>query len=333
MDRLAALVLVSAAACECPEPTPDARPTAWYTEEEMPGPRLEPGVTALGQHLVVAGGFYQSEADGLGITTDVIAYDMFAEPGQKWRSLRSAPVAWTHTNLASSSATLYMLGGAEGTDFIPRGEAFALDTGQPDPQWRPLSPIPASHEPRSAAGIVVAPPFVYLVGGSTQTDALASVIAYNFSNDTWTRLPDLPAKRSHPAAMRTPDGTLIVAGGLETIYADSARDDVWALPLGATEWQPRRSMLQARGGCAYGVVLQQLICAGGEAGTIALGSVEYYDPNNDVWSALDDMPDARAGTQGAVIGGRLFVPGGARTLTFSPTNTLYAFAFLESLDK
>ena len=286
--------------------------------------------------IVVLGGFYQSEADGLGITTDVIEYDMFAVPDHKWRALRSAPVAWTHANLASASATLYLLGGAEGTDFVPRGEAFALDTDQINAQWRSIAPIPTSYEPRSAAGIVVAPPFIYLVGGATQFDAVASVISYNFSNDTWNRLPDLPAKRSHPAAMRMPDGTLIAAGGLETIYSTSAKADVWSLPPGGTQWQPRKPMLQARGGCAYGVVFEQLVCAGGEAPTPpdgeALGTVERYDAVNDVWSELDPMPDHRAGTQGAVVGGRLFVPGGARTLTFSPTNTLYAFAFLESLD-
>jgi hypothetical protein len=44
------------------------------------------------------------------------------------------------------------------------------------------------------------------------------------------------------------------------------------------------------------------------------------------------MPASRAGTQGVVVGGRLLVPGGAASLTYNPTNTLYAFAFLESLD-
>lgn len=298
----------------------------------MPGPRLESGVTSLGQRVVVLGGFYQNEAQGLGITTDVIEYDMFAASGERWRMLRSAPVVWTHANLASSAATLYLLGGAEGTDFVARGDSFALDTNGPDAMWRSISPIPTSYEPRSSAGVVVGPPFIYLVGGATQTDAVASVIAYNFSLDTWSRLPDLPAKRSHPAAMRMPDGTLIVAGGLETIDSSSAKGDVWSLPPGGTEWQPRAPMLQARGGCAFGVVFQQLICAGGEAGSSALRTVERYDPINDVWSQLEDMPDQRAGTQGAVVGGRLFVPGGARTLTFSPTNTLYAFSFLESLD-
>ena len=310
----------------------DAGPSPWSLEEAMPGPRLEPGVASLGQRIVVLGGFYQSQAEGLGITTDVIEYDMFAQADQKWTTLRSAPVAWTHANLASASATLYLLGGAEGTDFIPRGEAFALDTDQADAQWRSLAPVPMSYEPRAAAGIVVSPPNIYLIGGATETDALASVIAYDYSLDLWRRLPDLPAKRSHPAAMRMPDGTLIVAGGLETIFSTSAKSDVWALPPGGLEWQPRKPMLQARGGCAYGVVLEQLICAGGEVGQAALHTVERYDPINDVWSQLEDMPDERAGTQGAVIGGRLFVPGGARTLTYSPTNTLYAFAFLQSLD-
>lgn len=338
MRLLAALTLVGAAACDCPEAGTDAcprdvpKPTAWSIEEAMPGPRLEPGVTSLGQRVVVLGGFYQSQAEGLGITTDVIEYDMFAAPGQRWRNLTSAPVAWTHANLASASATLYLLGGAEGTDFQVSAQTYALDTDQTDPQWRSLEPIPTSYEPRSAAGVVVAPPFIYLVGGSTATDSLASVIAYNFSNDTWSRLPDLPAKRSHPAAMRMPDGTLIVAGGLETIQSSSAKSDVWSLPPNGLAWEPRTPMPQARGGCAYGVVFQQLICAGGEAGVSALHTTLRYDPVNDVWSELDDMPEERAGTQGAVVGGRLFVPGGARQLTFSPTNTLYAFAFLESLD-
>lgn len=320
-----------AAGCDEPSTTSDAARAPWTAEEAMPGPRLEPGVTAIGQRVVVLGGFDQSAAQGLRITTDVIEYDMFAAPGQRWSALRSAPVAWTHANLAAASATLYLLGGAEGEGFVARPEAYALDTDQPGATWRAIAPIPAEYGPRSAAGVVVAPPFIYLVGGATDTDAVASVIAYDFSSDSWSRLPELPAKRSHPAAMRMPDGTLIVAGGLETIASASARGEVWSLAPGASAWTPRAPMPEPRGGCAYGVVFEQLLCAGGEAGAAALHTVLRYDAVNDRWSSLDDMPDPRAGTQGAVVGGRLFVPGGARTLTLSPTDTLYAFSFLESL--
>ncbi|MFN0253470.1 MAG: hypothetical protein ACKV2T_41765 [Kofleriaceae bacterium] len=112
--------------------------------------------------------------------------------------------------------------------------------------------------------------------------------------------------------------------------------DVWALPPGGAEWLPRAPMLNARGGCAYGVVFEQLLCAGGAGPRDPDGEVlrtaERYDPVNDVWSQLEDMPEARTGSRGAVVGGRLFIPGGAPTLTFSPTNTLYAFAFLEFID-
>jgi hypothetical protein len=87
---------------------------------------------------------------------------------------------------------------------------------------------------------------------------------------------------------------------------------------------------ELRGGCAYGVVLGQLVCAGGEGGVAARRVVESYDPFNDAWTVREPMPVERAGAQGAAIGGRLFVPGGAGTLTFDPTDTLYVYTPLDT---
>ncbi len=291
----------------------------------MPGPRLEPGVAAMGQRLIVAGGFDQSAAQGLRITNQVIAFD----PAMNvWTSLKAAPVEWTHTNLAASGATLYLLGGQEGTQYTAKGETYALDTDIADPQWRQLRSLPAGQE-RGAAGIVVSPPHVFLFGGASTTAALATCLDYDFTRDEWTMLPDLPAPRSHPAAMRMQDGTFVVAGGLATLDAQSAAADVWALPPGATAWQPRAAMPYPRGGCAYGTVLGQLVCAGGESGQAALYRVDSYDPLGDKWTMLPGMPDARAGTQGAVIAGRLYVPGGARELLFNPEPSLYVFSLAD----
>jgi Kelch motif protein len=105
---------------------------------------------------------------------------------------------------------------------------------------------------------------------------------------------------------------------------------VVALPPQATEWERRRTMPTARGGCAYGVAVGQLLCAGGESGRTALGTVEGYDPIGDVWYDYPDMPVDRAGTQGTVIGERLYVPGGAQVLAFEPTDTLYVFSALDT---
>jgi hypothetical protein len=138
--------------------------------------------------------------------------------------------------------------------------------------------------------------------------------------------------------MRRSDGTLIVAGGFASLDASEPRGEVWALPPpGAADrtWQPRAAMhppgdLDTRGGCAYGVVLGQLVCAGGGGGQTARRVVESYDPYLDVWTPRDPMPVERAGTQGAVVGGRLFVPGGAATLALEPTDTLYIYAPLDT---
>jgi hypothetical protein len=187
---------------------------------------------------------------------------------------------------------------------------------------------------RGAAGVATGPGHVYLLGGVSSTGPLASCLEYDVAGARWNRLPDLPAPRAHPAVMRRSDGTLIVAGGFESADASAPRSDVWALPPPATAsrgWEVRRMPEGvARGGCAYGVVLSQLICAGGQGDPSAGTLVESYDPYLDLWTAGEAMPAARAGTPGAVLGARLFVPGGADALAAAPTDTLYIYAPLDT---
>ena len=114
-------------------------------------------------------------------------------------------------------------------------------------------------------------------------------------------------------------------------------------------WQMGAPMPLPRGGCAYGVVTGDLACAGGEASTSALKVTQSYDAVNDVWMCptddmspgctptkqLAEMPQSTAGTQGAAISDRLYVPGGSRTLPsvltgFAPTDTLFVLSPLDT---
>lgn len=298
----------------------------------MPRRALEPGVAALGQQLVVAGGFDTSLMEGLDITKRVDVYDTI---DGTWRTLPDAPVAWTHINLASIGTMVYLLGGLEGAQYLARSDAFALDTSSNT--WIPLAPMDPA-DARGASGIATAPGHIYLIGGTSSTAPVATCLDYDIAADHWTHLPDLPAPRSHLMALRLTDGTLIAAGGLESFDSSQPRNDVWALPPpGAVPrmWTPRKPQHadgdpNTRGGCAYGFVLGQLVCAGGESPAAARRVVESYDPYNDVWATDESMPQERAGTQGAAIGGRLYVPGGAQTLTFNPTDTLYIYQPLDT---
>jgi N-acetylneuraminic acid mutarotase len=320
-----ALLLLAIAACNgdhtpSTPPPPDGHVSQWTTGSAIPDPRLEPGVTALGQSVIVLGGFDTNVQHGLDITTRV---DRFDVASQAWAGqLPDAPVAWTHIQLAGVGDEVYLLGGLEGVQYQARGEAWRLDPSSNS--WVSIAPIPAGLE-RGASGVVSGQGNIFLIGGASSTDALASVLDYQIATDTWTQLPDLPSPRSHPAAMRMDDGTLIVVGGLATIDASQPLAEVWALPLNATAWEARTAMPTARGGCAYGYVDGGLVCAGGEAGAAALHVVERYDPVLDTWSTEDEMPESRAGMQGAVVGTSLYVPGGASSLQFEPTDSLFIY--------
>jgi N-acetylneuraminic acid mutarotase len=329
---LAAAAGVGVAACASTPASPDAPSSAWSLGPTMPRRALEPGVAALGQQVVVAGGFDTSLPEGLDITARVDTYDPTDEA---WRALPDLPVRWTHGNLAVVGGTLYLAGGLEGVPYVAHGEAFVLDPlGQ---GWQPIAAIDPA-DARGASGVVTAPGRIYLLGGMSSTAALATCLEYDVAANRWTHLPDLPAPRSHPAAMRMADGTLIVAGGLASFDASEPRGEVWALPppgAATRTWQPRTAMHQpadpdVRGGCAYGVALGELVCAGGEGGQTARKAVDSYDPYLDQWTMREPMPIERAGAQGAVVGGRLFVPGGAGGLTFDPTDTLYVYAPLDT---
>ena len=320
----------SPAACDGPC---DAQPrTAWQQGPAMPRRALDPGVVVLGQQIIVAGGFDTGASEGLHVTTRVEAFDLASET---WGRLPDAPVAWTNSNLAVIGPTLYLAGGLDGAQAEAQGDGYLLDPF--DQAWKPIAAMPAG-DARGAAGVASAPGRLYLLGGASSTQVLDSCLEYNITADAWSTLPPLPVARAHPAAMRMTDGTLIVAGGFASLDTSEPLDDVWALPPpGAVprEWRARTPMqskpeLEARGGCAYGVVLGELVCAGGAAGPAARNTVGSYDPYTDVWTVRESMPIDHTGTPGVASGGRLFVPGGAATLAREPTDTLYLYAPLDT---
>jgi N-acetylneuraminic acid mutarotase len=310
--RASVLLLVAAcgSSAHAPDATPDA--SAWTAGPNLPGPRLLPSVAALGDRLIVADGFDQ----GLNIVTEVDALDTATGT---WSRLPDAPVAWTHADLAAANGSLYLLGGLETQNFDVNGSSWVLDATAT--QWRALRSMDAGRA-RGAAGVAVRPPYIYLIGGGQQNTSVALVDAYDIATDQWVSLPDLPSPRSHPGATVLPDGTLLCVGGLVTLDSTQPLAEVWALPVNATAWQPRAPMPTARGGMACGLFGTRFVCAGGEADDTARDEVEAYDWAHDTWTSLPKLPMPRAGTQGAAIGTRLYVPGGAHRIAYVPDDTM-----------
>jgi hypothetical protein len=327
-----AVALGALGACGSPA-TPDAATTPWSAGMTMPRDAQEPGVAARGLEVIVVGGYDLTPAGALEITARVDVLDTTSDAWQVMGRPPDAPVSWTDINLAAIGGTVYLAGGLEGMQHIAHGEAYELDPV--DQTWQALAAMPAGLE-RGASGVIATPGRIYLLGGASSTAAVPTCLAYDLPSGTWIAEPDLPAPRANPAAMRRSDGSLIVAGGFASPGASDPRGDVWLLPPeGAVPraWTPVAPMPEPRGGCAYGAVLGQLVCAGGEGPQGPAQTVETYDPyetTTQPWTVGEPMPVARAVVPGAVVGGRLFVPGGAPTPAIAPTDTLYRYAPLDT---
>jgi hypothetical protein len=337
------VALLGSAACADQATSPDGGVSGW-TRSSLPDGRrrLEPAVTASGTRLVIAGGFSTSFTEGLELTDEVLVLDTLATntPTGGWSTLPPLPVRWHHGALAASGGALYMLGGFEDANAHARGESFVLELGATE--WTPLPAMP-DLQARGGAGVVAVPGHIYLLGGSNASGPLASCLDFDVIDRMWKPLThlvngvevevELPTPRSHVAAMQAQDGSLVIAGGLDD--ANRALGDTYRLPLDSATWELRAPMTR-RGGCAYGVVFGSLVCAGGEVDSTVTSVVERYDPRAeagspaDMWIALPELPEPRGGTQGAVIGATLYVPGGSKTRTFEPESSLFVLPLADT---
>jgi len=90
------------------------------------------------------------------------------------------------------------------------------------------------------------------------------------------------------------------------------------------EWVAIQSMPTARFGMATAVYESRIYLIGGDLGGSLAGVVERYDPNRNSWESLADKPIPVADVHAAVVGGKIYVPGG-RLASREMTNLLAVY--------
>ena len=93
-------------------------------------------------------------------------------------------------------------------------------------------------------------------------------------------------------------------------------------------WQDKAPMSEARKGLALAGYGGEIFAIAGETGQNISGLVERYDPILDRWSKLDPKPVPVTDVSAAVIGGKIYIPGG-RTLSGEVTDVLEIYSPLE----
>jgi len=293
-------------------PPPGAYPEfdGWSLGTAMPLARSEHAVAEMNGKIWVLGGYPPGRLP----SNLVQVYDSATG---RWSLGPRLPTPIHHTHVVAVAGKLYMIGGEVDGASTGRPEKFVADTWMHDPAvggWARRAPMPTA---RSGGGKAVIDGKIYVAGGRPPGGSAFEV--YDPATDKWEKLPDLPTQRNH-LAMVALNGKIIVAGGRTGPGAMAERVDAVEIYDPKTRrWTKGAPLPAPRGGITGAAHAGCMFVFGGEGErTHVLGltpNAYGYDPRADRWTSLPDLPIAVHGLKGsAVIGGRIFLPGGGITL-------------------
>jgi N-acetylneuraminic acid mutarotase len=302
--------------------------------------------------VVANGKLYLLGGNPVGLTGkppgSVWEYDPAAD---KWTKKKDMPLAAHHLAVAESGGKIYVLGGgvqktAGQSAYVPVNNAWEYDPAADS--WKALAAMPTK---RLAAVAVAANGKIYVFGGAgnypkredvaldpnTAHRVFDVVEAYDPAANSWATMQTMPTPRNSFFAGLVNGKIYLIGGRVGSAFATmgSATDIVEEYDPATNHWgflKDRMPTPRDEGSAA--VFNNKIYVAGGESITALNNSVsrafEAYDPATNSWQAYGNIPTARYGVAGGVIGNRMLIVGGHITAAFGggePLNTAQLDAF------
>jgi non-specific serine/threonine protein kinase len=294
---------------------------SWSRLPALPRARHGVAVTAIGDTVYAIGG--ATAAGHLGSTKEAEALDLSGKaaaaqgaPNLEWRALAPTPSKREYAASTEVGGRLWQFGGI-GADGAAGTETAAYDrainTWTPGPEL----PVPLHH-----ASAVTYDGEAVVIGGFIPGEELTSKQSgrvYALRGGSWERLPSLNHPRAAAAAAVVGDKIVVVGGQAngklvsQTEVFDGERwTDAADLPT------PREHLAAASNG-------RYLYAVGGRDLSAAknLATFQRYDPADDSWTNLDDMPDRVGSVGAAFVDGRVVAVGGEGVT--EPSDAVQAF--------
>ena len=147
---------------------------------------------------------------------------------------------------------------------------------------------------------------------------------YDPATNTWQTRQTMPTPRSHMFAGAVNGKIYLIGGrvGSMAVTTGSTTDIVEEYDTATDRWgYLKLRMPTPRDSGVVGVYQDRIYVVGGQSITAINNSVsralEAYDPATNTWTALPNLPLARHGQGGGVIGNRFHIVSGHITAAFS----------------
>jgi N-acetylneuraminic acid mutarotase len=294
---------------------------SWSRLPALPRARHGIAVTAIGDTVYAIGG--ATAAGHLGSTKEAEALDLSGKAvaaqgtaNLEWGALAPTPSRREYAASTELGGRLWLFGGI-GADGSAGTESAAYDRAINNWTPGPELPVPLHH-----ASAVTYEGEAVVIGGFIPGDELTSKQSdrvYALRGGSWERLPSLNHPRAAAAAAVVGDKIVVVGGQAnnklvpQTEVFDGERwKDAADLPT------PREHLAAASDG-------RYLYAVGGRDLSAAknLATFQRYDPADNSWTNLDDMPD-KVGSVGAAFVDGLVVTVGGEGVT-EPSDAVQGF--------
>ena len=228
------------------------------------------------------------------------------EPAAVGSSESSLPRAYLIGGLLLLAALLGVIGWFVFNPANSEPELFEeVDLGE---RWFTSRPIPESLADVSAVSV---DSDIFLIGGQQPDGNINDELhVFNAVDHAWRSGSNKPQPTTGGAAVALPvPGVIIVVGGMAANGEPS--DVVEAYQIADDRWESITKLPQP---VSNGLALTDGVNVyhfGGQSDGTAIPNGYIFDPSQNSWEPLPDMPEGRYGASGGIILGNLFVIGGA----------------------
>ena len=235
------------------------------------------------------------------------AVQVYDIASNSWQLGPELPQPNNHGMAASVNGKIYMIGGQTTDD--QQGATAVNTVYELDPAvgvWVEKATMPTA---RSGGVAVAHAGKIYVAGGRVPRGNDFAV--YDPAANQWEVLPDLPSQRNHITGAAINGRIHIVGGRLGNGLSPLKSDANEVFDPQTRTWTAAAPMLRGRSGM-NGVMAKGCFHVwGGEAPTGMTPDHDYYDPRNNTWTSLRDMPIPIHGVVGsAYVNDLIWVTGG-----------------------